>query len=205
MSNTTNKPKETGWADGTSEHPHIWLRYATQFTTGGRIHTLEIGIPVPLGASAETRAQLIREAEIGMDQLSSYVENRVTNMLPHNQRPSTGSTIREGQTYTSTPVGGQGTQTAANPHEETQRRQITLAPAHPSQNMPPQEDRAVAVPPTRPHVGGTMPLAPGAPADAKGNMTLTQFLHFIRETLGLTHQQARELLQVPSLNGMNLR
>src|SRR6266567_9585332 len=99
MSNTTNKSKETAWTDGASEHPQIWLRYATQFTTGGRTHTLEIGIPVPLGASAETRAQLIREAEIGMDQLSSYVESRVTNMLQRNQRPSTGPTIHEGQTH----------------------------------------------------------------------------------------------------------
>src|SRR5712691_10986475 len=95
MSNTTNKPKETGWADGTSEHPHIWLRYATQFTTGGRIHTIEIGIPVPLGASAETREQLIREAEVGMDQLAQHIEGHVVRMIeregtiPASSLPST--------------------------------------------------------------------------------------------------------------------
>src|SRR5437016_8501376 len=72
-------------ADGA---PYIWLRYSTQFTTGGRTHTIEMGIPVPLGASAEQREQLIREAEAGMEQLSRRVESRVAQMLQRNQRPS---------------------------------------------------------------------------------------------------------------------
>ena len=72
MGDTREKP---------GENPYIWLRYTTQFTTGGRTHTIEMGIPMPLGASAETREQLIREAEAGMDQLSRHVENRVTQML----------------------------------------------------------------------------------------------------------------------------
>ena len=84
MNNMTNKP---GGEGETGESPHIWLRYATQFTTGGRTHTIEMGIPVPLGASAEMRAKLIREAQAGMDQLSSHVESRVTQMLQRNQRP----------------------------------------------------------------------------------------------------------------------
>src|SRR5579875_2552344 len=55
---------------------YIWLRYSTQFTTGERSHSIEIGIPVPIGASAEQRERLLHEAEAGMSQLASHVENR---------------------------------------------------------------------------------------------------------------------------------
>ena len=62
----------------TGEHdtPYIWLRYSTQFTTGGRAHTIEMEIPVPVGASAEQREQLIREAEAGIEQLYRQIEKR---------------------------------------------------------------------------------------------------------------------------------
>src|ERR1700730_11820125 len=69
-------------ADGA---PYIWLRYSTQFTTGGRTHTIEMGVPMPLGASAETREQLLREAEAGMSQLSSHVEQRVSQVMQRAQ------------------------------------------------------------------------------------------------------------------------
>jgi hypothetical protein len=65
--------------DGTGQH--IWLRYATQYSKNGRTHTIEMGIPVPLGASAETREKLLREAEIGMSQLVQHVEERVFQAL----------------------------------------------------------------------------------------------------------------------------
>src|SRR5438132_1325375 len=69
------------------DKPYIWLRYTTQFTTNGRTHTIEMGIPVPVGASAETREQLIREAEAGMEQLSRHVDQRVNQMLQRPARP----------------------------------------------------------------------------------------------------------------------
>ena len=56
--------------------PSIWLRYSMQFTTGGRAHTIEMEIPVPVGASAEQREQLIREAEAGIEQLYRQIEKR---------------------------------------------------------------------------------------------------------------------------------
>lgn len=65
--------------DGTGQH--IWLRYATQYSKGDRTHTIEMGIPVPIGASAETRERLLREAEIGMSQLIQHVEERVFQTL----------------------------------------------------------------------------------------------------------------------------
>src|SRR5579884_3756440 len=72
----TNRPV------GASGTPYIWLRYSKQFTSeDGRTHTIEIGIPVPLGASVEERARLIREAEAGMEQLAQSVEGRAAQML----------------------------------------------------------------------------------------------------------------------------
>ena len=50
----TSKDKLTG----TDGNPYIWLRYTTQFSAGGRTHTIEMGVPVPVGASAEMREQL---------------------------------------------------------------------------------------------------------------------------------------------------
>src|SRR5437867_3539695 len=79
----TSRDKPTG-KDG---NPYIWLRYKTQFSAGGRTHTMEMGIPVPLGASAEMREQLIREAEMGMEQLSRRVESRVAQILQRSSRP----------------------------------------------------------------------------------------------------------------------
>jgi hypothetical protein len=189
---TTDKPERTGIGEGTGEHPHIWLRYATQFTTAGRTHTIEMGIPVPVGATAEMRAQLIREAEVGMDQLSSYVESRVTQMLQRNQRPQ--STTPPSLAASSAPKPISKPPTGSSPASTPATQDITA-----------QETQKTAVPPTRTHVGASMPLAPGLPGDANAALTLTQFLHFIKGTLGLTHQQAKDLLQVQTLNGLNLR
>ena len=50
-----------------------------------------------------------------------------------------------------------------------------------------------------------MPAAPRLSADANGGLTPTQFLRLIKESMNLTSQQAKELLQVPTLNGLNLR
>jgi hypothetical protein len=65
--------------DGTGQY--IWLRYATQYSKDGRTHTIEMGIPVPLGASAEAREKLLHEAETGMSQLVQHVEERVFQAL----------------------------------------------------------------------------------------------------------------------------
>src|SRR5438045_7265403 len=79
----TSRDKPTG-KDG---NPYIWLRYKTQFNAGGRTHTIEMGVPVPVGASAEMREQLIREAEIGMEQLTRRVEHRVAQIAQRSTRP----------------------------------------------------------------------------------------------------------------------
>lgn len=196
MNNKMDRPEETGEM---GKQPHIWLRYATQFTSGGRTHTIEMGIPVPPGASAEVRAQLIREAATGMDQLASHVENRVNQMLQRSVRP---------QSTTSTPTAPAAPMAA--PASRPASRPPTVVHAAPAQDAEetqklPVQDKEVVVPPTRMSVGASMPVAPKLQGDANGNLKLTQFLQIIRETMGLTSQQAKELLQVPTLNDLNLR
>ena len=199
MNKEINKPQGTGEA---GDHPYIWLRYATQFTSGGRTHTIEMGIPVPLGASAEMRAQLIREAEAGMNQLTGHVESRVNQVLQRNARP---------QGTTSGPVTTQGPKTASTPSSSSQDAtlqdtlKIPQGPQGPQGSQGPAQDQGIVVPPTRTYVGSSMPAAPRLPADANGTLTPTQFLRIIKESMNLTSQQAKELLQVPTLNGLNLR
>jgi len=199
MTNKMDRPEETG--EMGKQPPHIWLRYATQFTTGGRTHTIEMGIPVPPGASAEVRAQLIREAAAGMDQLASHVESRVNQMLQRNARPQSTTSA---PTTPPTPMAAPASRPASRPP--------TAIHAAPSHDVAPEEmqkvpvqDKELVVPPTRTSVGASMPVAPKLQGDANGNLKLTQFLQIIRETMGLTSQQAKELLQVPTLNDLNLR
>ena len=119
-------------ADGA---PYIWLRYSTQFTTGGRTHTIEMGIPVPLGASAEQREQLIREAEAGMEQLSRRVDSRVAQMLQRNSRPPEATRPQEptrspGYSQTGTRPTPPATPAAA-PSRQNQAPQQHCDPASP--------------------------------------------------------------------------
>ncbi len=184
---------------GTDGNPYIWLRYTTQFTTGGRTHSIEMGIPVPVGASVEMREQLIREAESGMEQLTRHVENRVMQMLQRNARPHEPATGgHKVPISASQPLAGghRGPVPASHPSQPLQMSSET--PQAPQAPQP-------AVPPTRQTVGANMPSTPGIPGDANGNMKLGQFMQFIRETWGLTPKQAMDLLNVKSLNGLNYR
>lgn len=211
---------------GQQQGAHIWLRYSTQFVAKGRTHTLEIGIPVPLGASAETREQLIREAEAGMNQLTQHMEGRVARMIE-----------REGTIPASNlpipPLPAQSmVQSASAPRPtskppvaptapvpvsvgpsavELSRHERTPAPiptpvATPAPTPPFQPMQNI--PPTRSTVGAAMPSMPyasGTPTDASGNISLPLFIQHIKEVWGLTPKQAMDMLKVKSLNGLNLR
>lgn len=51
-----------------SSGEHIWLRQSVRFMVGDQRRTLEIAIPVRLGASAEEIEGLLREAGAGMEE-----------------------------------------------------------------------------------------------------------------------------------------
>ncbi len=175
-------------SDGT---PYIWLRYTTQFTTGGRTHTIEMGIPVPLGASAEVREQLIREAEMGMEQLSRRVENRVSQMLQRSSRPP--ETVRTQESSAA--------RLAQAPQQGSAAGMPVTAGTQSAIPAPPQQPAAAPIRQGQ-SVAANMPVTPGIQGD---NMKLSQFLQVIRETWELSPKEAMDLLHVKNLNGMNYR
>jgi hypothetical protein len=175
---------------GADGKPYIWLRYTTQFTANGRTHTIEMGIPMPLGASAETREQLIREAEAGMDQLSRHVEHRVNQVLQRNVRPQS-TTVPSAPTPHVRPSPPPAPATA-----QTNPRDVAQTPA---------TEKKETLPPARQAIGASMPVSPNQLNDVTGNMKLSQFILFIRENWSLTPKEAMELLNVKTLNGLNYR
>ena len=199
MDNSRDKPT------GTDGNPYIWLRYTTQFTTGGRTHTIEMGIPVPLGASAEVREQLIREAEMGMEQLSRHVESRVSQVLQRSSRPPETARAQESSTMRPTQPPLQARATGTPAPAATQLASQEPAREGP-QPLPLHEKPSVAAPARQSQsIAASMPVTPGVQADANSNMKLSQFLQAIRETLGLSPKEAMDLLNVKNLNGMNYR
>jgi hypothetical protein len=199
----TSRDKPTG-IDG---NPYIWLRYTTQFSAGGRTHTIEMGIPVPLGASAETREQLIREAEIGMEQLTRRVEGRVSQILQRNARPPEAARVQEpaiirpGQASQQEP----GSRMITGSPSATGTRSTTPAPGREGPQPLSLPEKQPATMNVRQSGPVSMPVTPGMQGDAGSNMKLSQFMQAIRDAWGLTPKQAMDLLHVKTLNGMNYR
>lgn len=180
-------------SEGAGEH--IWLRYATQFSIGGRTYSVGMEVPMPVGASTEQREQLLREADVGMNQLSTHVEQRVAQMLQ-----------RAPQGVTSAPTSP--ARSANTPASAPAPQTIALSPT-PSSSQVRETDYAssqkdATVPPTRPNVGASMPPTPLS-GDSSSNISLPQFIQHIKESMGLTPKQAMELLKVKTLTGVNLR
>ena len=210
MDGTTGKPDGAG--------THIWLRYATQFTVGERTHTIEMGIPVPLGASAETRERLFREAEAGIDQLASHVESRVAQVQKRNMPMSSAQNISPSSSpkspvsaTTSASVSKPSSSPAAPPAPPpapTREAALSVPQAGSPQRSPSpevSERKDVPVPPTRQSIGASMPSTPGIPGDTSESLKLPQFIQVIKDSLGLTPKQAMDLLHVKALSGLNLR
>ena len=210
MDGTTGKPDGAG--------THIWLRYATQFTVGERTHTIEMGIPVPLGASAETRERLFREAEAGIDQLASHIESRVAQVQQRHMPMSSAQNISPSSSPkspvsapTSASVSKPSSSPAAPPappSAPTREAALPVPQAGPPQRSPSpevSERKDVPVPPMRQSIGASMPTTPGIPADTSESLKLPQFIQVIKDSLGLTPKQAMDLLHVKALSGLNLR
>ena len=201
----TSRDKSTG-SDG---NPYIWLRYTTQFSAGGRTHTIEMGIPVPVGASAELREQLIREAEMGMEHLTRRVENRVAQILQRNTRPPEPVRTQEPTSMRSNQASLQdgGNRSPAGTPPPVGTRSTTPAPA-PVREVPQPislHEKQPTTMPVRQSGPVSMPVTPGVQSEANSNMKLSQFMQTIRDAWGLTPKQAMDLLNVKTLNGMNYR
>jgi hypothetical protein len=179
---------------------YIWLRYSTQFTTGGRTHTIEMGVPMPLGASAETREQLLREAEAGMSQLSSHIEQRVAQVMQ--RTPSNAASPSPRPAPASTPRPPTRPATVPAPQTSAQPAQPLPTPNPAREGNTPEEQQQVS--PRRQSVGASMPLAPISNG-MTGNVPLREFLQYIKENFDLDPKQAMTLLKVKSLNDINRR
>ncbi len=192
---------------GIDGNPYIWLRYTTQFSTGGRTHTIEMGVPVPVGASAETREQLIREAEMGMEQLTRRVESRVSQMLQRTTRPPETARVQEPAIIRPGQASQQeaGSRIMTGSPAATGTRSTTPAPAREGPQPLPLHEKQPATMPARQSSPVSMPVTPGMQGDASSNMKLSQFIQAIRDTWGLTPKQAMDLLNVKTLNSMNYR
>lgn len=202
----------TGRPDGTGSH--IWLHHTMQIRVGERTHTIELDIPIPVGASADMREQLLDEAESNMEELASRIENRTPRKIARNQpsqadkAPSIKSQLPSGQPAThKPPTAITIPSVVANGTASLQSTATTQAPAQPRGSIPtvPSVSKEAAVPPTRPNIGASMPSSPGISIDTSSSLKLPQFIQFIKEALDLTPKQAMELLNVKSLSGLNLR
>jgi len=180
----SNRPDTSG--------TYIWLRYTTQFTSGKRTHTVEVGIPVPIGASRETRERLIREAEVGMEQLADHMERRVEEMQrtqPVQPAPVAAPAPRTAPAQT--PAPSPKPPVAPPPAAAPISARVETPPA--------AEQREVTMPPTRSTIGASMPVGAGEVS------SLPQLLQYTNRELGLDARKVMELLGVKSLQGLNYR
>lgn len=194
---------------------YIWLRHTMQVNSGKRVHTLYVDIPVPIGASAEVRERLIREAEAGIEQLADHVEGQMmqvsssqTHPQSQSQRPqaqlpqSTNPPARPPQPEIPTPVppARASMPTSQGPISNgAMTRETPQASA--SAKTPESVPEEAIIPPSRQNIGASMP---NSPADSGGSLTLPQFLQFLKE-LGLDARQAMDYLRVKTLSGLNYR
>jgi hypothetical protein len=221
-------------ANSKDDGQYIRLRYSMQFTTGGRTHTIEMDVPVPVGASAELREQLIREAEAGLEQLYRRVEARArgqrspevaqrgpsqaqspAQQLPSSYQPQPPQAARPASSEQSPPMPSAPVASPASPASPASVPAATPAPAREGPQAIPLRDRRAAPPaaqvsqpsPSQARPGGSpeLPTVPGIASSGSGTMKLSEFLEIIRENWGLSAKQAMDLLQVKSLNNMNYR
>lgn len=196
------RSEEGGMSSGGGNSRYIQYRHALQFVAGGHTHTLEVDIPVPVGADDETRAQLLREAEVGMRQLADQVRRGFSQgaqreQAAHSSVPTPPLTTKP----VSRPAAIPAPQTSTQPLPSAPLRTNETGPERPG-SAPTQKE--VVVPPTRPSVGASMPAAP-LTSSAGGTLAIGDFVKYVKENFGLSSSQAMALLGVKSLSGLNLR
>ncbi len=197
--------------DGTTGRPdgagsHIWLRYTTQFSVGERINTIEIGIPVPLGASEEVRERLLREADAGMDQLMKHVDSRAARMQYGGHATGTVAAKPPTSSAASIPAPtNRPTTPAATPVSTSSSKSSAQPPVREAARTVETDNKEINVPPTRPNIGASMPSTLGLGGSGSESMKLPQFIQFIKDKLDLSPKEAMDRLNVKTLTGVNLR
>ncbi|BCL82592.1 hypothetical protein ccbrp13_50570 [Ktedonobacteria bacterium brp13] len=212
---------------------YIWLRYATQYTRDGQTHTLEMSVPVPVGATPEVRAQLFREAEEDMQQFTIQLEqhNPAFAQRAHNAQHQTRTAPQPLPRTKPTPTpqvvtqrtggsGGYSTLNASSPANRPAsqsappattlsvtdtKREVTDTRREPGENNAVIEQSERPERPAREERTRNNSNA-GPPAGENGGMPLPQFIQYIKDNLNLSPRQAMDILDVKSLaTGINLR
>jgi hypothetical protein len=179
---------------------YIQYRHSLQLTVGGHSHTLEVEIPIPVGADDETRVELLREAEVGMRQLADQVRRGFSQSVQREQTAQASGSMP-------TSIPKPATRPASIPAPQTPTQPLPSSASRVSETGSERSapaKREVVVPPTRPSVGASMPAAPLS-SNVGGTLAIGDFVKIVKEELGLTSSQAMALLGVKSLSGLNLR
>lgn len=164
------------------------------------MHTLEMSVPLPVGATTELRERLFREAEAGLSHLMNHVENRIPSLLqqartsvpasPSLPSPAVKSRAEPAPQHEGLTPASQGS-SHAQPSNVSQIRELSPDLRIVQQTGAPSRSSGIS-----------MPSMPGA---GNGNLSLPEFIQAIKE-LGLSPRQAMDHLRVKSLStGVNLR
>lgn len=198
---------------GEHDGAYIWLRQSVTLTTAEQTRTLEIAIPVRIGATSAEVEALLDEAGAGMVRLSHLLDAQVTGQ----SEPASGPAQRLTAHVAIAPPARE----APRPPEAraAESASARAAPAAPRPGLAPAARPPIAPPaPARPSVESPAPASrQPAAAQAEGarpaggsvpavgaDLSRPEFIAATAE-LGLNPRQAMERLGVRSLQGLNLR
>lgn len=72
---------------GSLDAEHIWLRQAVTRTEDGQTRTIEIAIPLRIGATASEVEALLAEADLGMERLAHHLDAHLAGRTPEPSEP----------------------------------------------------------------------------------------------------------------------
>src|SRR5690242_19569705 len=169
------------------ESASIRLRYSTQFSSGGRTQNIDTEISLPIGASQETREQIIREAELGVEQFMRQMAQR-GGKTTQSPRTSEQASLRPTSNTTAPSIVRPG---------------ITTRPQS-EPTAPPRQTTNPSLPVTRTPVGESMPSTPAPVGEGKA-IRLADFINAIKRRWNMSPKEAMDLLGVETLDGLNYR
>lgn len=191
-----------GWRVGSSEERdtgYIWLRQTAELALGDQRRTLEIAIPVRLGATPDEIARLLDEAEAGMERLGERMDRRVAAIqaaAPTLPAPALAATAPTSPA----PAPALSAARPAAPAAPAPRPPSVVA----ERSATPARPTSASAPTTAPSTSRpAVQASPGpGPATAGGLMSRAEFLEQARG-LDQSPRQVMDRLGVRTLEGLN--
>jgi hypothetical protein len=184
---------------------HIWLRQSVTFTANDQTRTVEIAIPLPLGAAPDEIEALLADAGAGMDRLTRHLDARVAALLAGTAESAPTPAVPAVTPTAPAVIAPAATVEPAPPPPAPAIRESAPAPvppAPPARSAAPSAARPAPPPPAAARISAPAEPAPPAPA---APLALPEFIATAQSELGLNPRQAMEKLGVKSLSGLNLR